>query len=121
MPDGNGDEIKNGNRYPYLVSRLREACRAIEASNPRISAILFWLLTMGTMAVFDPSDEKWTRQKWTDVARTLPNALTSWEGAHPWLQGVLWIPCVHDEPGKKAYKELNQTSYNTAVDPAMLW
>lgn len=113
IPNGCGQsredvKVKPGStkQRPYLACHLRDACQAIEPSTPHLEKILFWVLTMGAMSVFDISKEEWLVEKWAYVSNKLHPNIFLWEDAREDLDSVLWIRCVHDEWGQKLYEQL---------------
>jgi hypothetical protein len=80
-----------------LTHRFRRAC--IWMVGRRIhSTLKLWLLMIGAMTAFE-ADESWLLIAWHQLA---PVEL-SWEEVRAKLEGVLWIRCVHDEPGRRAF------------------
>ncbi len=55
--------------YPYLETRLKEACQSIETT-PNRRDLLLWLLMVGAMTVYKPNDP-WLRDRWlSDVSHS---------------------------------------------------
>lgn len=89
-------------RHAYLASQLRSVFQnvgpVISGSNP----ILSWVLMMSVIAVFDVG-EPWIPVVWKAVARRASWCETRWG-----FQRLIWIACIHDEPGQKAFVQLEQ-------------
>jgi hypothetical protein len=96
--------------YPYLTESLRNSCRIIESSSPRLNALVFWILTIGAMSVLDMDDDGWLVQKWSEVTKTLPGVRLAWEDARMHLESVLWIRNIHDTLGRQTYMQLIKRS-----------
>jgi hypothetical protein len=59
-------------RYPYLASRFRECCRAVEAATPQLQDLMLWLLTVGATSIYgvdEPSTGKRTCRAWCGPRR----------------------------------------------------
>ncbi|KAK7750566.1 hypothetical protein SLS62_007542 [Diatrype stigma] len=112
---------KKAKQRAYLVSHLRDACQAIEFSEtgisdtPHLDRLVFWVLTIGAMSIFDVSREPWLVEKWALVLDKMhpdpqkqeekdPRIL--WEHARADLDGFFWLRCVHDEWGQKMFERL---------------
>jgi hypothetical protein len=93
-------------QFAYLTENYRQKCRSIDLSTPHISTLLFWLLTIGAISVFDIDEEVWLVKKWNAVTMTIPGIRLAWEDARSHLETVLWIRDAHEEIGKKAYQRL---------------
>ena len=89
--------------YDYLDRRLRDCCQRLVASTSTFGSILFWLLIVSRISVFR-FDEPWLRARWHEI--TPPGM--SWAAARRQLQSVIWIGCIHDEPGQQAFDQLNR-------------
>jgi hypothetical protein len=81
----------------YLTERLRHALTSTDQSALDPSLKL-WLLMMGAMAVLD-LDDRWLRTTWDELRF---GSLT-WEQVRAKLGAFLWIDCVHDDPGRRAF------------------
>jgi hypothetical protein len=106
VPDNRSIRANKARPYPYLTNGLREACFTIEPSTPRLSSLVFWLLTVGAMSVFDLEDEDWLVLKWTEVSKSLPGVRLGWEDARIHLESLLWVRRVHDDLGRETYLKL---------------
>lgn len=89
----------------YLTTQLRAICQRIEPSMLEIRDVLFWLLMVGTISVFDVH-EPWLRNKLDGI---LERRL-SWGEARGRLLSVMWIIAIHDDLGKEAYSELMRST-----------
>ena len=85
-------------RYPYLTSRFRECCTAMEADTPQLQELKLWLLMVGSISVFS-ADEQWLRERWP------PGWV--WSKARQRLQEILWINAIHHEPGRHAFEAMS--------------
>ena len=85
-------------RHAHLDNRLRDACQAIELSTTELRHLMMWMLMVGSISVFK-ADELWLREKLQAVV----DAAVPWEELRRRLQGIGWVSCIHDEPGRKAY------------------
>jgi hypothetical protein len=108
-------------QFAYITENYRQKCKNIDPSTPQISTLLFWLLTIGAVSVFDIHEEAWLVEKWNAVTMTIPGVRLAWEDARPHLETVLWIRDAHEEMGKKAYQrlmrsELQEKRSNTIVE-----
>jgi len=70
-----------------------------------IRDVLFWLLMVGTISVFDVH-EPWLRNKLDGI---LERRL-SWGEARGRLLSVMWIIAIHDDLGKEEYSELMRST-----------
>ncbi|KAI8628124.1 hypothetical protein F5Y19DRAFT_154085 [Xylariaceae sp. FL1651] len=96
----------NASLYPYLTDSFRNTCRAIELSAPQLGTLVFWLLTIGAMSVFDVDSEDWLVEKWKEAARMLPGVCLSWEDAVAHLESVVWMRYIHNDMGRELYTKL---------------
>lgn len=88
--------------YSYIAKRMRRVVDAIEPSTPLMTDLQFWCLMVGSISVLDAC-EPWIQAKW----QTIPGpARVSWDLARQRLRNVMWINCVHDTIGYKAYLKL---------------
>ena len=103
---GRHDESPDRRRM-HIASQLRDVCRVVEASDPHLRRLLFWVLTVAAMSVFDVGEEPWLARKWAQVAGEADQApSSSWDAAHAELRCVVWIDCILDGPGRKLYARL---------------
>ncbi len=112
-PTGGGNPCKdpgalNGTtkRRPYIASHLRNACQAVETSTPHLRKLLFWVLTICAMSVFDIHEEHWLVEKWRYILKEIPLGVSPWESAKAELKSVFWIDCVNNGPGRKVFDQL---------------
>lgn len=110
VPNTTPTNANNARQFAYLTRSYRDTCRTLEPVTPQLSALIFWLLTLGAISVFDVEDEEWLVEKWNQVAKSLPGARLGWEDARVHLEGLLWIRGAHDDIGKKVYKKLIERS-----------
>ncbi|CAH0023355.1 unnamed protein product [Clonostachys rhizophaga] len=82
--------------YPYLETRLKEACQSIETTPDRRDLHL-WLLMVGAMTVYKPEDP-WLRDRWlSDVSPS------TWPEVRGRLQDIVWVNALHDRPGRQVF------------------
>ena len=92
--------------YAYLEKHLRSAFQAIEPSGTDMQEILFWLIIVGCISVFQ-GDEPWIQDRWMRVA-----------GPHiGWsvmckqrLERVMWLGAIHNQLGQKAVTTLEEAA-----------
>ena len=107
---GRHDESQDRRRM-HIASQLRDVCRAVEPSDPHLRRLLFWVLTVAAMSVFDVGEEPWLVGKWAHVAGEMETAThllpsSSWDAARAELRRVIWIDPILDAPGRKLYARL---------------
>ncbi|KAF1998496.1 hypothetical protein P154DRAFT_621637 [Amniculicola lignicola CBS 123094] len=90
--------------YTYLQDRIRVAFEHPETSplirlNP---SAVFWVVMMGLVSVVD-LDEGWVREAW-GLFKVQKDA--GWATARRGLMEMVWIECLHDRLGEKAYTRL---------------
>ncbi|KAI1813657.1 hypothetical protein GGS20DRAFT_552222 [Poronia punctata] len=102
---------RNPSIYPYLGRSFRTACLAIDLDTPQLSTLMLWLLTIGSMSVFNIDEEPWLAEKWREAAQVLPGVLVSWEAALEQLDSVMWMNSVLDEMGFQMYQKLVKKSW----------
>ncbi|KAK5700215.1 hypothetical protein LTR17_023124 [Elasticomyces elasticus] len=88
--------------YPSFASTYGRAWRAVEAPTPEHQLLLLWLLIVGAMSVLDVS-EPWVKLGWTESAL----AGLAWEEVRYRLEKVLWVNCIHDGLGRRAFAALS--------------
>lgn len=99
----------------YIATHLRDACQAIEVSSPHLRKLVFWVLNVSAMSIYDIYEEPWLVEKWRYILDELiPGGQggLSWEGVKMELESVFWINCVHDELGHKLFNRLIARSMN---------
>ena len=110
----------------HAASHLRDACRALEASDPHTRRLVFWVLVVGALSsVFGAVDEEaWFVDAWAHVARAREDwgqggqsRLMSWEEARADLRSVLWIDRILDEPGRKLHARLTAAVVASTASP----
>lgn len=90
--------------HPSLCEQIRRAyCRVLTEDRLRVGRdmedLLFWLLIVGTMSVLD-QEEEWLRTIWSNA---MVNRPCDWKQARQRLGRVIWVSCIHDEPGEKIF------------------
>ncbi|KAI1322485.1 hypothetical protein F5Y16DRAFT_40202 [Xylariaceae sp. FL0255] len=96
--------------YPDLTRKLRNSCGAFEAGTAEQCRLLFWLLTMEAMLIFNPEKDDWLKLRWTEIAGNLLGESHCWEDAKAQLERVLWIRQAHDDLGLEVYTKLRSSS-----------
>ncbi|KAH8660179.1 hypothetical protein BX600DRAFT_54878 [Xylariales sp. PMI_506] len=97
VPSKEATSVSRTRQFPYLSTALAQVCRGTDSWPPRSSQLIFWLLTIGAMAIFDLDNEDWFMYMWTEEAISLPGARLSWDHARGHLKSVLWMDSVHDK------------------------
>jgi hypothetical protein len=90
--------------YDHITRRLRELCRAVEVSSEDSRQLMFWVLMVGTMALFD-SDEPWLRAKWDIDVLPLTRGL-QWAAAKQLLQRFIWMDACNEKAGKDIFYKM---------------
>lgn len=85
----------------YLAEQLRDSCQRLVPSTPKLQTTVFWLLMLSRISIF-AADEPWLKIK---MLETVKPGL-SWTEARHRLKNVVWIDCIHDESGRKAFHAL---------------
>lgn len=94
--------------HAYLASQLRTALQATAATTPGLRTMLTWVLLMSVIAVFEAS-EPWIARLWLTLVDE-----QSWDEMRGVMQRLIWIRCIHNEPGQKAFMQLERLRH-TAV------
>ncbi|KAL7952382.1 hypothetical protein V8C34DRAFT_299445 [Trichoderma compactum] len=92
-----------GVKYPhtYLPERYRNSLLTLKSPNQSSPHILCWLLVMGAILIFGPTDNAWL-VLWIQVNLRLCEA-ESWDKLHHQLKQFLWIDILHDHLGKSIF------------------
>ncbi|EQB53628.1 hypothetical protein CGLO_06632 [Colletotrichum gloeosporioides Cg-14] len=89
--------------YAYLAARFRMACQNFIIRTPVHEQLLFWMLIVGSISVFEP-DEPCLRSIWF----TLAYPKLSWHEARFTLQTIMWIDSMHGTMGQSAFSKARQ-------------
>lgn len=90
--------------YKYLAEKLRSACQTFALETPTDEHLLFWLLMVGSISVFE-ADEPWSLPLWLRLGASR----LSWEDAQSRLQTTMWIDKLQ---GTLAQAALTKLSHN---------
>ncbi|RDW91749.1 hypothetical protein BP5796_01143 [Coleophoma crateriformis] len=93
-------------KYQYLTDRLRELCCAVEVSTEELRPVMFWVLMVGTIALFD-SGEPWLSKKWRLDVLPLVRGL-QWEDAKRLLKRFIWIDACNEKAGTATFNKIKQ-------------
>lgn len=93
-------------KYKYLTNRLRELCRAVEVSTEELRHVMFWVLLVGTITLFN-SDEPWLHEKWRLDVLPLTRGL-QWKDAKQLLGRFVWIDACNNMAGIAIFDKMMQ-------------
>ncbi|KAL6237333.1 hypothetical protein BDW75DRAFT_204416 [Aspergillus navahoensis] len=88
---------------PLLSYRLRLVIEKLLSSTERgegsmiIKRVLIWMLFVGAVVTFKPSDDEWLIPTTNTAVNTL--GLSSWKDVKEALAGFPWVDSVHDRSG----------------------
>jgi hypothetical protein len=85
--------------------RYRRCLQSIEFS-AKAASIMLWLLTIGAISVFAPTDDDWLMPLLRDQMTHCQ--ISQWEGLHDHLKRFLWIGVLHDKPGESVFSTAEQ-------------
>ncbi|KAK4897731.1 hypothetical protein LTR27_004503 [Elasticomyces elasticus] len=88
--------------YPSFASTYGQTWQAVQAATPEHRLIQSWLLIVGAMSVLDVS-EPWVKLRWVESSL----AGLEWEEVRDRLEKVMWINCIHDGLGRRAFVALS--------------
>ncbi|KAE9382213.1 hypothetical protein N431DRAFT_394076 [Stipitochalara longipes BDJ] len=91
-------------KYKHITNQLRELCQAIEVSTEQLREVMFWVLMMGAVALFD-SDEPWLRDKWRADVLPLTRGW-QWTNAERLLKKFVWIDAINEKAGKDVFEKM---------------
>ena len=81
--------------------RLRDAHAArSNASDVIDNTLRVWSLSVAAISVTDP-EEVWVQKAWNSNIKA-----TTWAETKRCLMSVMWIECMHDEPGERVHGRL---------------
>ncbi|KXH45781.1 hypothetical protein CNYM01_05354 [Colletotrichum nymphaeae SA-01] len=87
--------------YKYLTESLRNLCETTANETIGDDNILFWLLMVCAISVFE-AEEAWLRPLWLKLGAER----LSWDSARSRLQAVMWIDRLQGELGSKIWAKL---------------
>lgn len=93
-------------KHEYLTNRLRELCRAVEVSTEQLQHVMFWVLMVGTVAVFD-TEEPWLREKWRLNVLPVTREM-QWKDAKRLLKTFIWIDAFNERAGMAVFDKMVQ-------------
>lgn len=88
-------------QYEWLAGRFRTACQTMDVSATHLRGMTFWVLMVGAISVFD-LDEPWLAARMSEAA----DGIESWQDATGSLKRLMWVTCIHDSLGRKAFETL---------------
>lgn len=91
--------------HAYLASQVQSNLQATVATTPCSRIMLTWVLMMSVVSVFEPT-EPWIASLWYSLVDE-----QSWDALRDILRRLIWIRCIHDEIGRKAFVQLEQRRY----------
>ncbi|KAF2003791.1 hypothetical protein P154DRAFT_486527 [Amniculicola lignicola CBS 123094] len=91
--------------HAYLASRLRATLETTSATTPGSRMVLTWVLLMSIVAVFE-ANESWISHLWCTLVRQ-----QKWEAMEAMMEQLIWIRCIHDEPGNQAFMQLERSRH----------
>lgn len=106
IPNDRANHGGKSKLYPFLAKNLRKKWQGLEPTAQKSTPLLFWLLTVAAMSVFDVDTEDWLSVKWKRAAVEVLGIQTGWDHARRQLESVMWIPVVHDVLGQQIYSKL---------------
>jgi hypothetical protein len=87
--------------YTWLATKLRDAYVAISNGSDMIDSTLrVWSLSVAAISLAD-TEEVWLQKAWKSNCKT-----TTWVETKRSLMDVMWIECIHDEPGERVHHRL---------------
>lgn len=81
--------------------KYRECLQNIECPADAAFTML-WLLTIGAISVFTPTDDHWLMPLLRDHMRYCQ--ISEWEDLRGHLKCLLWIGVLHDKPGERVFR-----------------
>jgi hypothetical protein len=93
---------KRNTPHAYAIDRLQRLFTDARPSNPAKAGMYTWCIMIGAISVLDVN-ETWVRGAWRKIGG---DAVKTWETTKSRLQDVLWIECLHDLRGEKAFQML---------------
>lgn len=94
-----------GRRIPYswLAQRIEAMYAEAYGDQAAINPILRqWIVVVAAISISKPDDE------WMQGARHDCTFETDWQALKCELKSVMWIECIHDEPGERLYRQLSK-------------
>lgn len=100
--------------YVYLPDTYRSCLLNLTLPGSLPSQVLLWLLIIGSLAIFTPTDDVWLLP-WARVNIELCQA-HDWSELRGQLKVLPWIDFLHDEPGQAIFNAAvsSQTGSGTA-------
>lgn len=84
----------------YFPQKYRKCLQNIECS-ANAASMMLWLLTIGAISIFAPTDDHWLMPLLRDQMRHCQ--AFEWEDLHGHLKRFLWISVLHDKPGETVF------------------
>lgn len=102
-------------RYEHVTNRFRVLCCAIETSTQQLQELMFWMLMVGTMVLFD-HDEPWLCEIWRFLVLPLTRG-QEWVDVQGRLQSFIWINVSNESIGKQTFEKMRRNLGQTPQHP----
>lgn len=89
----------------YLKDKIRLGFLGIEYPTPEQINLLLWLLMVSAISISEP-DEHWLVAEWRFLAP--PREISYSQFKHTTLHRLIWVDCLYDEMGQKAFHTLQK-------------
>jgi hypothetical protein len=87
--------------YVHLSDSYRNCLESLQSPCCAPFGLSTWLLMIGAVSIFKPSDESWLRPLFQANIET--SGIKSWREMRDVLESFLWIPLVHENSGKEFF------------------
>jgi hypothetical protein len=85
--------------YSFLTSAFRDCLAMLTTtSSPIFPQLMLWLLMAGAVSIFDACNNEWLKPFL--LVNIGLSEIDSWSQMQDLLKSFMWIPLVHDKPGK---------------------
>lgn len=99
---------------PNFIARLETSYLILQIQGETYRGLIIWLLLMGFLSTVEVSNST-SRSVWADVV----GCDVSWQSTRLVIRGLPWIENIHDEPGKRAFMNM-QTGKRFRILPRVL-
>lgn len=99
---------------PTFSSQLEECYLAMQREQDSYIPLLIWLMLMGYMSTIDTSSII-SSSVWKSIVETY----LSWQDARRTISGFPWINMIHDEPGRRSFRHLQDLGGNISKEGRM--
>ena len=90
--------------YPHLSNAYRECLFKLKISDGVPPQVMLWLLTIGTISIFNDADDKWLKP-WLRLNMELCE-VRSWADMRAMLDSLIWFSPIHDAHGEDVYNSM---------------